>query len=760
MREVSTWHHRVRNNWPYRQAIPPVTLPGEQDVARDGDTHEGGAVTAYDDDRAPRDVTRSGTTRRETTRHEMTRREMLAVAASIGATMLWPRLEADASGVRHTERRDLYPQGVASGDPRPDSVLLWTRRPPAEEGTATRLVVEVATDAAFQHVVSRRTVPIGGDNDWTCRVLAAGLEPRRVYWYRFTDERGNGSRIGRTITAPAIDDPAPMPFAFVSCQNVNLGACNAYRRMIWEDERASTTGAEPLGFVLHLGDFVYEIVWYPEDKPHGMYDRSIHDVVRYRTGEKHGAVHVPTTVDDYRTLYRGYLADPDLQDARARWPFVYVWDNHEFSWRGWQSQQNFGAAAIPAETRKVAANQAWFEYQPARVRQPAHPHGDRFVAPRVRDVPLTRLDEHGLGLEPDNLAAIRSLEIFRTMRWGRHVELVITDNRSFRSEPVLERPDAAPLAPKDSPIFAAQDVVEVLDAGRAYRGGHPPATLTSNGATYPNPRADSPPQSMLGAAQKRWLLDQLRASKAQWKLWGNSVAMLDLRSDLHRLPPPARGAWPSDGYAIIADDDWSAYRTERNEILNAIEHEGITGVVTIAGDRHAFNAGVLSPTLPPEPFEPVAAEFVVGSISAPGIAEGLDYAIKPDDPLRAIYLHDQGNGARPAPAINLSLMHGVHSSLELARTNDFQKAVAASNPEVAPHLSFVDMGGHGYAIVRADADAVQVEFVCIPRPVERSGTADGGPVLYRVTHRVAHWARDGRPVVERTASTGTLPLVR
>ncbi len=62
-----------------------------------------------------------------------------------------------------------------------------------------------------------------------------------------------------------------------------------------------------------------------------------------------------------------YLSDPDLQDARARWPFVNMWDNHEFSWLGWQSLQRFGGKNLPAQTRKVAANQAFFEYQPARI---------------------------------------------------------------------------------------------------------------------------------------------------------------------------------------------------------------------------------------------------------------------------------------------------------------------------------------------------------------------------------------------------------
>ena len=93
-------------------------------------------------------------------------------------------------------------------------------------------------------------------------MLVGGLKPSRVYWYRFTDAEGSGSRVGRTITAPAVNDARPVRFVFVSCQNANDGAQNAYRRMIFEDERAPE--AERIGFVLHLGDFIYEIVWYPE----------------------------------------------------------------------------------------------------------------------------------------------------------------------------------------------------------------------------------------------------------------------------------------------------------------------------------------------------------------------------------------------------------------------------------------------------------------------------------------------------------------
>ena len=146
-------------------------------------------------------------------------------------------------------------------------------------------------------------------------MLVSGLKPSTVYWYRFTDPQGNGSRVGRTNTAPTAQDDRPVRFAFVSCQNANDGAQNAYRRMIFEDEHAAER--DRLGFVLHLGDFIYELVWYPEDRPQGMYDRRLRDIVRYAHGEKVSDFHIPTNVDDYRAIYRAYLHDIDLQDARA-----------------------------------------------------------------------------------------------------------------------------------------------------------------------------------------------------------------------------------------------------------------------------------------------------------------------------------------------------------------------------------------------------------------------------------------------------------
>ena len=685
----------------------------------------------------------------------ITRRNLLALASAYGATLATRTASARGSTSNWQERRDLYPHGVASGDPHSDSVILWTRRPPANDNIAKSLTLEIAEDPAFSRIVATAKAMVSAETDWTCRVLAAGLKPCRVYWYRFTDVHGFGSRIGRTVTAPTDQDGRPVRFAFVSCQNVQQGASVAYRRMIWEDKQSPAT--DRLGFVLHLGDFVYEIMWYPEERPR-MYSRRVRDIVRYATGEKHRDFHVPTSVDDYRALYRSYLLDPDLQDARAYLPFVYMWDNHEFSWRGWQTQENFGEGVVPAQTRKVAACQAWFEYQPARAVRSNTTQPDEYIAPRVADAPIRNFDESGIGQESGNLAAIRSMTLYRTLRWGRNVELILTDNRSYRAETLIDRQDFAPFRTKEFPWGTSADVIEILDAGRDAHGGHPPDTIEFGGVAHPNPRKNAPPLSVLGSQQKAWFLDRLRGSNATWKLWGNSIGMVDWRTDFQNLPD-GFPKWPGAGYALLIDDDWSAYRAERGAILDFIEKEKISGFALLAGDRHAFCAGVVSKTLPPRPFTPVGAEFITGSISAPGLFEGNEYSLPKNHPLRPIFVYDSKHGDPAKPAVNFSMMHGVRASLALQRTGDPSLAAKESNPEVSPHLSFVDLGGHGYTTVRAVAKQLEVEFVCIPRPIENNDHEDGGPLAYRVTHRVQLWKPGDRPRIERTAQEGPLPLV-
>ena len=693
---------------------------------------------------------------------KLDRREFLKLAAALGATLAWGCTTVKPSSSGWRERRDLYPQGVASGDPDDNSVLLWTRRPYADGRKDASLLVEIAEDPAFTRVIATTAAKVSADSDWTCRVLVGDLRPAGEYWYRFVDEDGNGSRIGRTCTAPRPDDARPTRFAFVSCQDVCVGHLNGYRRMIFEDERAAP--AERIGFVLHLGDFIYEVVAYPDQVKNGRdFDRVVTFPIKYPKGKAvaRNRFWVPDSLEDYRVAYKAYLQDQDLQDARARWPFVCIWDNHEISWNGWQSIREFAGTDgwVAGQRLKVAGNQAWFEFQPARVLPPGSKL-DTFNAPKVEDVPLkaTDFDDTGLNTEPNNLAAINSLIIYRALRWGRHIDLLLTDNRSFRSRDPGSHEELGPLFEGDVLGFVPEELWAQLDAGRDYANGHPPAKLAMGDKSVDNYMADQPPQSMLGAKQKAWFLDKLRGATATWKVWGNSLGTLDTRIDPQNLPPALSGNWKGKGYGLMTVYDWGSMFHERAEIFDAVRDAGMTGLIIVAGDRHSFWAGYAAKALPPAKFEPVGVSFVGGSMTSVGSAEANEYTQKKENnPTRALYIAEDRDG-KPQATENLTLRHGVRSAFEYAASKDLQKALAVRNPELAPHLTFVDNGGHGYATVRCDADTMVTEFVCIPRPIERSAREDGGPLRYRVRHEVPLWKAGERPQMTQTVVEGDVGL--
>jgi len=675
------------------------------------------------------------------------------MATAMGAAAAWAAESPSRSRYTPRERRDLYPAGVASGDPDTTSVLLWTRRPFSDRAQAS-LQVEVAEDEAFTRVIVHASAKVMATSDWTCRVLAGNLKPSHVYWYRFVDPEGNSSRVGRTRTAPTLQDTRPVRFAFVSCQNINVGAQHAYRRMIFEDEQAADE--DRLAFVLHQGDFIYEIVAYPEDNPNGLWGRPIREAIRLPEGERvagpGGAWHIPTTLGDYRTLYRAYLNDPDIQDARARWPFVSMWDNHEFSAGGWQSLQNFGGVDRPRQTRKVAALQAWFEYQPARVTKSSGPSLESFAPPKVQDAPIEHFDEHGMGVEPNNQAALKSLTGYRTVHWGPHVDLVLTDQHSYRSKDPARRREASVFKSDDFPELFPQEAMEVLDAGREYGGGQPPETIRYGTQEITNFRKEEPAQTILGATQKAWFLKQLTQSRATWKIWSCTLGTLEHRVDPQNLPPGLTRGWPGAGYATVATRDHSTAYLERAEIYAHVRDQKITGFATVCGDRHAFWAGLAAASLPPKAFEPVGVAFIAGSLSTPGMVETLESSLSLTHPLRRFYLTEGSPGK--APILNLLFRHGVRSSLEYQRTGDLTRARSLSNPHLSPHLSFLDLQGHGYATVCASKDRLECEFVCIPRPIERVPGQDGGPLLYRVVHRVPLWRAGEKPQLEQTVISG------
>ena len=122
--------------------------------------------------------------------------------------------------------------------------------------------------------------------------------------------------------------------------------------------------------------------------------------------------------------------------------------------------------------------------------------------------------------------------------------------------------------------------------------------------------------------------------------------------------------------------------------------------------------------------------------------------------MRPLFLAQAPNDQRTQPTVNMLMRHGVRSCLEYEKTGDVSKARQLSNPELSPHLSFVDMGGHGYAVVRASSEQIETEFVCIPRPVKRSEEEDGGPLRYRTIHTAKLWPKRTAPVLQTRVVEG------
>jgi len=331
---------------------------------------------------------------------------------------------------------------------------------------------------------------------------------------------------------------------------------------------------------------------------------------------------------------------------------------------------------------------------------------------------------------------------------------MITDERSYRSEDPGTKFDDADFFTKDYSQFFPEEVLEIIDGGRDYDGGKPPSTIPFGNKQVPNLRKADPAQTILGAEQKAWFLERLRNSKATWKIWGSTTSTLDMRADPQNLPAGmVASAWPGAGYASFGGVDFSTAHQERGEIYDFIREHAISGLATVAGDAHSFWAGLSSKSLPPKPFEPVGVAFVTGSISAPGMVEAMEHQ-KKDDPLLALFLGQGPGDNHPQPTVNMLVRHGVRSCLEYAKSGDVQKARQLSNRDLSPHLSFIDMGGHGYAVVHAAADQLATEFVCLPRPIVRQDQPDGGPILYRVRHAARLWGKNERPILEQKVIEG------
>ncbi len=628
-----------------------------------------------------------------------------------------------------------FPQGIASGDPRAASVVLWTRVEAVDGATGPiELMVEVASDAGFNTVVVHQVVTATEASDHTVRVLVTNLGAATDYYYRFV--AGGDAIGGRTRTAPAADADVQVNLAWVSCQDYGAGTYGAYRQMLLDD--AARDAADRIHAVVHLGDTIYETLGggfqVPLDDNFAPItlmnaDGTPRTIAPFPSGGGNvpgGDGKFARTVEDYRHLYKAFFADPDLQAARARWPFIHTWDDHEFTDDCWQSQANYASSKSidePSQSRKVAANQAWFEYIPVQLTGSPGVTGvpseaKDFAAATVTDAMFTTANDDNFVDEANNAAAVGSITIYRSLRFGKHVELVMTDERAYRSDHAIPE-DTAFSRPQ---FFNPRNVlplemVNVFDQGKTANGGNPPAMVLG----IPNPRTTAPVGTMLGKDQKAWWKATMKGSDATWKLWGNEVPLM--RFFIKQDPVPLL-FWDR----VMDADAWDGYPTERAELMTFLKDEGVKNVVAITGDIHAAFAGVVMDDYDAATPTPVAVELIAAGISSNSLYSFYESATKtqPAD-LRNLIACDASSagGSKFTESINLLLQWGTAAAQKFGQTKVLADAEALKQ-DVNPHLKYADSNAQGYGYIKVTEAEVTGTLVTIERPVVQTGTAGPG----------------------------------
>ncbi|MET8681797.1 alkaline phosphatase D family protein [Streptomyces sp. NPDC004647] len=310
-----------------------------------------------------------------------------AAAALAFATNLPGSAEAAEADAHKAITDDPFTLGIASGDPQPGSVVLWTRLAPQPYETGgglpkARIAVqwELAYDERFRRVARRGSATAHPEFNHTVHIEATGLDHDRVYYYRF--RTGNWiSPVGRTRTAPARGARLnELRLAAVSCQAYHDGYFTAHKHL----------AAEDLDVVFHLGDYIYE---YAVDAAGGARKYTDRTLPAHFNRET-------TTLEDYRLRYALYKTDPDLIAAHAAHPFVVTWDDHE-------TENNY-ADDIPENDvppqefliRRAAAYRAYWENQP--LRRPQQPSGS-------------------------------DMQLYRRLQFGTLAQFDILDTRQYRS---------------------------------------------------------------------------------------------------------------------------------------------------------------------------------------------------------------------------------------------------------------------------------------------------------------------------------------
>lgn len=662
-----------------------------------------------------------------TRRREILKLSVLAVGALPTACY---RDAVDPANLSEEASAAYFPQSIASGDPRPESIVLWTRVVDANRAGQDLLValhmaldegmtqgVDLSADALYM------TVAADSDNCLAARV--SGLMPGTTYYYQFRYTSPDGvasSRVGRTRTAPVAESSEPVKFAVICCQDYG-GKYYHVARHVAEQE---------VDFVLHLGDYIYETAGDPSfqsesDERSVTFSAPKEALEVERNGGKFLAAQ---SLSNYRDLYKLYRSDPDMQALHERHPMIAIWDDHEFSddSHGDVATYTDGREDETSLERRAAADQAWFEYMPID----------------YTDEPTKKLDKEGEF--PDNFA------IYRSFVFGENLELVVTDLRRFRPDHLVPEdapPGAVYLTAEE---VAAQfetppaDLVPYVDIA-GYADGVYLAALTEGADTLgitveslsgdfsaawindalsklegdglPQPidltdeslplgyayhcllktsqfsrigsryvvavgpfealaqkkweASKGKSEMLMGKTQRDWFLKTLRGSKCAFKVWASEVAFMSRHIDLSAV---ALAPKELQTRISISAEDWDGFPNERRALLKELSAVG--NVIILSGDVHCFFAG--TPFLEGDE-ETRVVELTTGSVSSTTWRDSI-----------------QG-----------SLTQGVMTPPEVAiLVANIDALLADKDAKPNPHLAYQALDDNGYSIVEVGAKDTQL----------------------------------------------------
>lgn len=456
--------------------------------------------------------------------------------------------------------------GVASGDPLADRVILWTHAKFAGSNANVPLTWQVSTNGNFDNIVASGSVVASADTGFTAKVDATGLTAGNTYYFRFRDAHGNGSPVGATRTLPAAN-AASVKFAVFSCTLYSAGYFNAY-------DAAAKSDAQ---YAIHLGDYIYE---------YGADASKFGNADAVSLGRVTAPANDIVSLDDYRTRYATYRADPNLQAVHAAMPWITVWDDHEFANNAWvDGADNHNISTQGAwATRKTNAARAYHEWMPIRT--------------------------------PD---AANLLKIYRRFDFGNIFTLHMVDTRIEGRD---KQYDGYGDADGGMNRYVAA-LTSGADANHRMMSAAQQSWLTSGMATSTATWQIMGNQDIMARMWFPASVLQTQATATVAPTPANQQAVMTAISDfLTAKATPAAARTPQQAGLVSSStnprlpynlDAWDGYPIQRETILQTIKAQG-KKLITLSGDSHnAWFANLTTLT-----GDKVGVEFAGSSVTSPG----------------------------------------------------------------------------------------------------------------------------------------------